>query len=69
VILLLTICLLADPGQCREESLSVSIEETAPMQCMIGAQALIAEWSVTHPKWKIERWRCRPAGRQEGYRI
>lgn len=66
--LVLAICMLASPGECREERLSISMEETAPMQCMIGAQPVIAEWAQTHPKWKVERWRCGVAGR-EGYRI
>ena len=66
--LVLAICMLTAPGECREERLSISMEETAPMQCMIGAQPIIAEWAQTHPKWKVERWRCGVAGR-EGYRI
>lgn len=66
--LILAICLLGAPGDCREERLSISLEETAPMQCMIGAQQIIAEWAQTHPKWKVEKWRCGRA-RAEGYRI
>ena len=66
--LVLAICMLTAPGECREERLSISMEDTAPMQCMIGAQPIIAEWAQTHPKWKVERWRCGVAGR-EGYRI
>lgn len=66
--LILAVCMLSTPGDCREERLSVSVEEVAPIQCMIGAQPIIAEWSQSHPKWKVERWRCGPAGR-EGYRI
>jgi hypothetical protein len=69
MILILAICLFADPSVCREERLTISMEEMIPTQCMIGAQSIIAEWAATHPKWKVERWRCRPAGRQEGYRI
>ena len=61
--LVLAICMLSSPDTCREERLSVAMEETAPMQCMIGAQAIIAEWTTTHPKWKVEKWRCGPAGR------
>lgn len=57
--LILSICLVASPVTCREEALSMSIEQVAlPMQCMIGAQPLIAQWSETHPKWKVTKWRC-----------
>ncbi|MEJ1160830.1 hypothetical protein [Prosthecomicrobium sp. N25] len=66
--LILAVCLLTSPENCREERLTISMEETAPMQCMIGAQTIIAEWSQTHPKWKVARWRCGVPGR-EGFRI
>ncbi|MDQ0510080.1 hypothetical protein [Ancylobacter amanitiformis] len=57
--LILSICLVANPGTCREEALSVSVEQTQmPMQCMIAAMPTIAEWSGTHPKWKVHKWRC-----------
>ena len=60
--LVLSVCLLSTPVDCREEHLSVSLETTAPMQCMIGAQPVIAEWSVSHPKYRVAKWRCGPAG-------
>ena len=61
--LILAICMLNTPSTCREERVAVSTEATAPMQCMIGAQPIIAEWTQNHPKWKVERWRCGVAGR------
>lgn len=61
--LILSICLLASPGTCREEAVPTSLERpSAPMQCMVGAMALIAEWSETHPKWKVLKWRCAAPG-------
>jgi hypothetical protein len=66
--LILAVCMLTSPESCREERLTISMEQTAPTQCMIGAQPIIAEWTQTHPKWKVEKWRCGPAGR-EGFRI
>ena len=60
--LVLTICLLAAPSDCHDEHLSVSMEQTTPMQCMIGAQSVIAEWLASRPKWKVTKWRCGPAG-------
>jgi hypothetical protein len=64
--LILSICLIASPGVCREEAVSLSVEQVSlPTQCMMGAQPVIAEWSESHPKWKVTKWRCgRPtAGR------
>lgn len=61
--LILSICLIASPGTCREEALSVSMDATSmPMQCMISAAPIIAEWSGTHPKWKVQKWRCARPG-------
>jgi hypothetical protein len=31
------------------------------MQCMVGSQAQLAEWSAANPKWRVKRWGCRPA--------
>lgn len=61
--LILSICMIANPGTCREEALSVSMASSAmPTQCMIGAAPIIAEWSGTHPKWKVLKWRCARPG-------
>lgn len=61
--LILSICLIASPVTCREEAVSVSVEiPPAPVQCMIGAMPVIAEWSETHPKWKVLKWRCARPG-------
>lgn len=61
--LILSICLVASPGVCREEALSVSVEQgPAPTQCVMSAMPVIAEWSQTHPKWKVLKWRCGRAG-------
>ncbi|MDQ0303482.1 hypothetical protein [Ancylobacter polymorphus] len=61
--LILSICLIASPGTCREEAVSVGLEAPpAPMQCMIGAMPVIAEWTETHPKWKVLKWRCASPG-------
>lgn len=57
--LILSICLIASPGTCREEAVSMNIEQTPiSTQCVMGAMPVIAEWSETHPKWRVTRWRC-----------
>jgi len=57
--LILFVCLIASPGTCREEAVSLDLEQVAlPTQCLMGAQPAIAEWSETHPKWRVARWRC-----------
>jgi hypothetical protein len=60
--LILSICLISSPLDCREEHISVSLERSDSMTCMITAPPMIAEWSNVHPKWKVVKWRCGPAG-------
>ena len=63
--LVLTICLAADLAVCREERLSMSVEPTGPLSCVIGAAPVVAQWSEHHPKWKVQRFHCEPAGRRK----
>lgn len=57
VDLVLTVCLMASPGGCRDEHLYFE-NEGSLLQCMILAQSHIAKWSQGHPKLKVVRWKC-----------
>jgi hypothetical protein len=63
MLILMSICLLADPSSCREERLSFSFEEPNAMACLVRSQETIAEWQRSHPEWRIDRWRCVQRGR------
>jgi hypothetical protein len=53
----MTVCLLAKPGECRDEHLQ--FESLGPLvQCVVLAPREIARWSEDHPKLKVVRWRC-----------
>jgi hypothetical protein len=67
--LLLSICLLTAPADCRDENLVVSMEPVTPMQCMTTAQQTIAQWNESHPKWRVVRWKCAPRDRRTGFAI
>lgn len=57
--LILSVCLLASPGVCKDEALPMSREQATPSStCFMAAPILIAEWCESHPKWKVVRWRC-----------
>jgi hypothetical protein len=58
VIILMAICLLSSPGECREERISLSYETTSPMACVVHSQSAIAVWQASHPLWRVGRWRC-----------
>ena len=59
--IVMTICLLANPQACEKRSIPIA-EAGSMIQCMAFAQPRIAEWSVTHPKYRIVSWRCAAAG-------
>lgn len=55
--LILTVCLISSPAQCREER--APTEAVLPMECM-GA---MTEWAKQHPWLTVQRWTCRRVGR------
>lgn len=57
VDLVLTVCVLADPSNCRTEHLYFESRGSL-FQCMILAPAEIAKWSENHPALKVARWKC-----------
>lgn len=60
--LVITACLLS--GQCKEFTLAFQDEGqfNTPYGCMVGGQIEIAKWKEAHPKYSVQRWRCRSAG-------
>jgi hypothetical protein len=56
VALILTVCALAAPTDCRQEV--VPLEGVKVTRCMLDAQAVIEQWSAAHPKWKVTAWKC-----------
>lgn len=59
--LFLSACLLSNPVQCREVSLTYLEDRMSPYRCMAQSQVEIAKWSERNPKWFAQRWGCRPA--------
>lgn len=55
--LVLTVCLVANPGNCRVEHLY--FEHRGSLQaCMWQAPSYIARWSQEHPDVRVVRWTC-----------
>ncbi|MCB5204945.1 hypothetical protein LH464_20995 [Neorhizobium sp. T786] len=57
VDLVLTVCVLANPSNCRTEHLYFESQGSL-FQCMILAPTQIAKWSESHPAVRIVRWKC-----------
>lgn len=63
IVLVFVACLEASPTVCEEQNLLFS-EPMSPMTCLMQAQPRLAEWTATHPRWRIGSWRC---GRPEQF--
>lgn len=57
VDLILTVCLSANPTNCRDEHLYFESRGSL-MHCMSLAPIEIAKWSESHPTAKVVRWKC-----------
>ena len=67
IVLILTVCTLAEPERCSETRLQFVSEET-PAECAMQAPPYIAAWSEEHPGSRVARWRCALPG-QDGKAI
>ena len=55
--IILSTCLIADPGQCREFKIQTDLAK----YCTMKAQPVVAQWSGEHPQWEIKGWSCQPS--------
>ncbi|GJD33056.1 hypothetical protein PMNALOAF_4337 [Methylobacterium adhaesivum] len=62
MLILLSICLLSDPSQCREDRIDLSFEARSPTVCLRNSQSALAKWQAEHPEWHVNRWRCAVRG-------
>jgi hypothetical protein len=58
--IILSACLIADPGQCREFKIQTDFQMPAKY-CTMKAQPVVAQWSGEHPQWEIKAWSCQPS--------
>lgn len=55
--LVLSVCLLSDPSNCKEEHLYFESRGTLT-QCMMLSSPYVADWAGNHPDWKVKSWKC-----------
>ncbi|MEM1298635.1 MAG: hypothetical protein AAGH68_05085 [Pseudomonadota bacterium] len=55
--LLFVVCTAWDPTQCENRALQFQ-DTVTPLACLMGAQPQLAQWQLSHPKWRIKSWRC-----------
>jgi hypothetical protein len=64
IAIVISVCLLSDPGVCRDQTIPLSFDMT-PTRCVMAAPPHVARWSEEHPAWRVVRWRCGPSGRRD----
>jgi hypothetical protein len=58
IAIILSTCLVSDPGVCRDQIIPLTSEVSA-VRCVMMAPPHVAQWSTEHPEWRVVRWRCR----------
>ena len=58
IALVFIVCLQSDPQTCQERNLLFTDQQLTPMACLMNAQTRLAEWSESHPRWRIAKWKC-----------
>ena len=58
IAIVLSTCLLSDPGVCQEQTIPLDNEVSA-VRCVMRSPVHVARWSTEHPEWRVLRWRCR----------
>ena len=54
--LILTVCLIAAPGACREER--PDFGGGSVVECFMQGQIVASQWLATRPAYTLTRWRC-----------
>jgi hypothetical protein len=56
--IVLSVCLVSNPGTCKDINLNYMGDKVTPQQCMMRGQVAISRWAAGHPKWRIAKWKC-----------
>ena len=64
IVLIFPLCSLSRPDDCGEKRLQFA-ETMSPMQCAMAAQPYLAQFVVEHPDYRVARWRCAYAAREQ----
>jgi hypothetical protein len=58
--IILSACLVADPGQCKDFRLPLD-GDWDTRSCAMSAPPYFAKWMDEHPAWRVMRWKCQPS--------
>ena len=60
--LVVAVCLIKQPSQCKDVVLNFEADNATPMQCALYGQAEMAKWLPGRPRYRIMKRRCGVAG-------
>jgi len=60
--LVVAVCLIDQPSQCKDVYLNFEADHVTPQQCMMYGQVEMAKWVGEHPNYVIKKWRFGIAG-------
>ena len=67
--IVLSVCLLTAPTQCKDVYLQMASDFGAslqvPFNCAKQGQITGQKWVEQNPSWRIERWKCPPTQKKE----
>lgn len=55
--LVLVYCLSSEPDRCQEKR-EVRQEVGGAIECMLKSQTDAEHWIATHPRYRLQGWRC-----------
>ena len=58
--LVISVCLIADPDDCRVYEQPVTELPANPSTAFVQAQSLVAKWIEQYPGFKLVSWRLKP---------
>jgi hypothetical protein len=61
VELIVVACLIAAPQECREHRVRLAMQDGEAAHCVRASPPRLAQWSETHPAWRVKSWRCATA--------
>lgn len=64
IVLMVKLCLLASLGECKWVQVAdqTTMPELMMMSCVVGGQAVVADWlrKEPQPNWSVQGYRCGP---------
>lgn len=58
IMIILSVCLVTAPQQCRDINIPTMVDSASPYMCMTMGQIEASKWVQENPRWALKRMRC-----------